>query len=300
MARIRKDFPDICRRHGLKVVELNGWETNGRDPEHGDFDPVGVLNHHTGSKDVYNDLANDLAYAKWLAFDGRDDLPAPLCQMAVSLEGTVYFCAAGRANHAGKAKASGTVAAGDGNTLYVGLEHMNDGQQGWPKSQYEAIVLLNALINIYVTGNSAATDRGHKETSVTGKWDPGRMDMGKLRADVRTRMELLRKPSDPERRSLIEKFRDTRPKFDVKLLDRAVQNGRTGTVKRVRNGLVDAMNSLPRDRKETLVNQVRDQWRTDRIINLRLLNAAVTNGRTGRVEKVRDRVIYLINSLPKE
>lgn len=300
MARLRKDLPDIFRRHGLKVVELEGWWENGRPASTGEFDPVGVLNHHTGSKDVYDDFADDLRYAKWLAFQGRSDLPAPLCNLAGSVEGVVYFVAGGRANHAGKAKASGTVSAGDGNELYVGIEWMNDGSQGWDKIQYDTVVLVNALLNLYQTGNSPATDRGHKETSVTGKWDPGLMDMDKLRSDVRYKMEQLRKSSDPDKRSLIERFRDTAPRFDVKFLDQAVKNGRTGTVKRVRDGLVQQMNSLPNDNGDTLVSRAKDLWNESRVISLPRLNAAVSNGRTGRVEKVRDEVIRLINSLPKD
>lgn len=198
MARLPSNTPAILRSVGLTVKELPGWENNGRP---GSFNPKGgVLDHHTGSYDGQGDAANDLSYARWLAFEGRSDLPAPLCQFALSAEGVVYVCAAGRANHAGRAKASGTMAGGDGNALYIGIEAMNSGSQGWTKKQYDAYVLLNAALCVYITGNSVKTVRGHKETSITGKWDPGKMDMAKMRRDVAAKIKELKagKPSKPE------------------------------------------------------------------------------------------------------
>jgi hypothetical protein len=190
VARLPSNLPAILRGVGLTVEVLPGWESNGRP---GSFNPKGgVLDHHTGSADYAGDPKNDLAYAKWLAFSGRSDLPAPLCQLALSAEGVVYVCAAGRANHAGKAKASGTMVGGDGNGLYIGIEAMNSGSQGWTKKQYDAYVLLNAALCVYVTGNSEKTVRGHKETSVTGKWDPGAMDMAKMRRDVKAKIAELK------------------------------------------------------------------------------------------------------------
>ena len=88
------DLADAARRSGLVVVELPGWDTNGRP---GSFAPRGVLAHHTGSYDTIGDTADDLRYARWLAFTGRPDLPAPLCQLALSAEGVVYVCASDRA-----------------------------------------------------------------------------------------------------------------------------------------------------------------------------------------------------------
>jgi endonuclease/exonuclease/phosphatase family metal-dependent hydrolase len=190
-------LPITLRAAGLKVVEISGWHGRGRPSSTGGFDPVGVLCHHTGSYDSMTDATNDLAYAKWLAITGRSDLPAPLCNIALSAEGVVYVCASGRANHAGRAKASGTVAAGDGNELYIGIEAMNSGSQGWSKAQYNAYVTLCAVLSVKVTGNSVKTVRGHKETSVTGKWDPGQLDMAEFRTDVAAKMKALTTPPPP-------------------------------------------------------------------------------------------------------
>lgn len=172
-----KTLPATLRAAGLKVVELDGWHGRGRPASSGDFNPVGVLCHHTASK------ADGIAGTKILV-DGRSDLPGPLAQFGLSRDGTVYVVASGRANHAGKARASGTVAAGDGNALYIGIEAMNDGVgEPWPPAQYQAYVKLAAALCKHVTGNSAATVRGHKETSTTGKIDP-RFDMDTFRASV--------------------------------------------------------------------------------------------------------------------
>lgn len=201
MAKLPSNLPDILRKHGLKVVEIAGWRDRGVD---GPFNPVGVLCHHTAGHDDLGDAADDLAYVKNVLVKGRSDLRGPLCQLALSAEGVVYIVAAGRANHAGNAKASGTVASGNGNTLYIGIEAMNagTGRDDWEKSQYEAYVLLCAVLSLEVTGNSAQTVRAHKETSVTGKIDPAgpigylkerEFDMGKFRARVAAKMDVLRK-----------------------------------------------------------------------------------------------------------
>lgn len=168
MAHLPSNLPEILRAHGLKVVEVEGWRERGRPASTGTFAPVGVLCHHTATT-----KATSIAAVLRLLRVGRSDLPGPLCHLGLGRDGTVYIVAAGRANHAGEARSSGTVAAGDGNSLYVGIEAFNDGRgEAWPRAQYDAYVLLAAVLCVKVTGNSASTVRGHKETSVTGKIDP--------------------------------------------------------------------------------------------------------------------------------
>lgn len=178
------DLADRFRAAGLKVVEVPGWQRRGRPASVGSFAPVGVLWHHTGSSDRDPDsLKDDLEYAKWLFLTGRSDLNPPLCQISVGRDGTVYVGAAGRANHAGEARASGPVRAGDGNALYVGVECQNNGTEGWEPEQYEAMVAVGVVLTRLLKG-TAAHNRAHKETSVTGKWDPGALDMDKFRAAI--------------------------------------------------------------------------------------------------------------------
>jgi hypothetical protein len=190
------DLADACRKSGLVVVELAGWQANYSN---GAFDPKGVLCHHTGSYDGIADAPDDLSYAHWMAFVGRSDLNPPICNLGLSAEGVVYVCSAGNANHAGQAKASGPMPpAADGNSLYIGIEAMNSGSQGWasvgrdasgtPTTQGQAYARLCAALCLHY-GWPASHVRGHKETSVTGKWDPGLLDMDAHRAAVRRLME---------------------------------------------------------------------------------------------------------------
>lgn len=173
MTNLPADLPKRLRDAGLKVVEIEGWRTRGRPT--GGFEPVGVLNHHTGSYDEIGDTSNDLSYAKWMFLTGRSDLPAPLCQLSISAEGVVYVGAAGRANHAGEARSAGTVAAGDGNRLYVGIEWMLSGTQPISDRQYRAGATTNAVL-LGILGSSVKTVQCHYSTSVTGKWDIGDPD----------------------------------------------------------------------------------------------------------------------------
>lgn len=181
--RLRK----ALKGHGLRLVPIDGWWGRGRPPSTGGFNPVGVLCHHTGS------ATGGKSYAEWMARVGRSDLPAPLCQIGLDKDGTVYLCASGRANHAGTAKASGPIAAGDGNAMYIGIEAMNSGSEGWSKKQYDAYVTVCAALCLHF-GWKAARVRAHKETSTTGKWDPGMLDMHKFRRDVGAEIHRMRQP----------------------------------------------------------------------------------------------------------
>jgi hypothetical protein len=210
---------DILRDAGLKVVEVPGWKTRGRPPSTGSFNPVGVLNHHTGASALGKTMAWIMDYVKWLFLIGRpsDGLPPPLCQMALGRDGTVYLGAAGRANHAGKARARGTVAAGDGNSMYVGIEWMLSGTEAIPRVMYEAGVLLNKVLITKILHSSVGTVAAHYETSVTGKWDIGDPDgvlhngkrvlnMAEFRTDVQNRV--LASPKPPKKPTRVTQARD--------------------------------------------------------------------------------------------
>lgn len=169
MANLPADLAARLRAAGLTVVEIDGWRTRGRP---GSFGPVGVLNHHTGASAKQWSVARRRTYAVWMFLTGRSDLPAPLCHGSIGPDGTFYLGAAGRANHAGKAKKSGSVAAGDGNRIYIGLEWMLSGTESISKAQYDAGVTANAVLT-HMLGNSVETISCHYNTSVTGKWDIG-------------------------------------------------------------------------------------------------------------------------------
>lgn len=213
MSMLTVDLPARLRAAGLTVVTVDGWQSRGRPATTGGFAPAGVLWHHTGG------TQDGLVFARWLFLTGRSDLPAPLCHLAVGRDGVVYLGAAGRANHAGKATASGPMAAGDGNRMYVGVECMNTGSEGWPTAQYKAMVRLGAVLSD-VLGCSASAHRGHRETSVTGKWDPGLLDLDRFRSDIKHQRTAAPAPGGrPEDvRDLIRAARDVR--------DRAKKQGK--------------------------------------------------------------------------
>lgn len=230
------DLATAVRKSGLHVVELDGWRTRTRPASTGGFSPRGVLCHHTASS------RNDREYAVWMATVGRSDLPAPLCQLALDRNGTVYICAAGRANHAGDARSSGPMPGGDGNSMYVGIEAMNTGSEGWTGTQRDAYVrLCAALCNHY--GWPATHVRGHRETSLTGKVDPGGLDLDKFRADVARQM------NNQEGLVMDEKVK---ARFDA--LDDGVAELRQA---------VSTLRVKLADRHQTLIKELRAQGKTD-------------------------------------
>lgn len=187
--------PAILRAAGLQVKEHSGWQTRG----HGAFSNVGVLCHHTatGPTTSNTNVIN-------LLIKGRSDLAGPLCNFGLDRDGVVHIIAAGKAYHAGAAKASGTMAANSsGNNVYIGIEAFNSGiGEKWNKKQYDAYVLLCAVLSKKITGNSSETVRAHKETSITGKIDPygptpyeSSFDMAKFRARVKAKMAALDAPA---------------------------------------------------------------------------------------------------------
>lgn len=195
MSRLPANLPKLLRDEGLTVIEVKGWQTRSRPASTGGFDPVGVLWHHTGTSTRGWSLSAILAYVLRVLVGGRPDLAGPLCQLSISPTGTVYVVAAGRANHAGKARASGPIAAGDGNTLYAGVEVQNSGTEGYPKEQYEAMVTTGMVLSHPgVVGCSSEAHRAHKETSVTGKWDPGALVMPRFREDIHAALNARKAP----------------------------------------------------------------------------------------------------------
>lgn len=172
------DLADACRKSGLKVVEVSGWQSRRRP---GSFAPRGVVAHHTGSG------GDGYGYAAGTLVNGVSGLPGPLCQLSLGRDGTVYVIAAGRANHAGKCRSVGFMTAGDGNTQAIGIEAHNSGSEGWSDIQIAAYIrLCAALCDHYGWPRSHVV--AHAECSTAGKWDPGFggrvIDMNAFRAGV--------------------------------------------------------------------------------------------------------------------
>ena len=185
-------LPAAFRKWGVRFALVEGWEDRGRPMSTGYFDPNALLNHHTGTTSSEEKPAPSLA----TVVNGRSDLSGPLCQVATDYNGLTYIVAAGRANHAGTAKAAMGNPSGDGNAMYIGNEIMTSGLQRMPKAQYDAVVLVSAAILDHF-GYTGATKLGlHHTTSTSGKWDlgAGTGDAGvpysvtKLRSDVAARL----------------------------------------------------------------------------------------------------------------
>ncbi|MFC0508314.1 N-acetylmuramoyl-L-alanine amidase [Micromonospora costi] len=172
---------DVLRAAGVQVVVEGDWLNRMRP---GDFNPIGVLWHHTAS----TSSATNPHPALNICINGRPDLAGPLCQALVDYHGVFHVISAGRCNHAGVSGGSGPIPAGDGNTLMIGWEiDYNGVDQEMTAAQYNASVAATAAV-LTRLGRDASYARGHRETSTTGKIDPSFIDLDVMRADVAAKM----------------------------------------------------------------------------------------------------------------
>jgi hypothetical protein len=168
---------DVLRGAGVAVVEEGNWQARGVS---GSFAPIGVLWHHTASTSSASNPAPSLG----IVINGRPDLEGPLCHALVDYNGVFHVISANRANHAGEARASGPIPAGDGNTMLIGWEiDYNGVDQQMTAAQYASSVRATAAV-LRALGKDASYARGHRETSTTGKTDPAFVDLDVMRADV--------------------------------------------------------------------------------------------------------------------
>lgn len=119
----------------------SSWRTRGRPASTGQWDPHGVLCHHTASPagtSAQSDLNVILA--------GNSEAPGPIAQLFVDRDATLFLVAAGRANHGGKGRRPGIDTGGcaDMNAALIGIEVGNNGVgERWPDPQtdrYGAVV----------------------------------------------------------------------------------------------------------------------------------------------------------------
>lgn len=177
-------------RWGLTVVEEPGWRENNRN-DVAKWGPVhGTMVHHTASADGWG-IVN-------VCFNGRSDLPGPLCAGVIRKDGTVHLVGNGRANHAGSGGTAVLDAvinetaipdrpgpdAVDGNARFYGFECVNrgDGVDPWPEAQLDAIARVQAAICEH-HGWSAQSVIGHLEWT-TRKIDPRGFTMAGMRTRV--------------------------------------------------------------------------------------------------------------------
>ncbi|MFC7549162.1 N-acetylmuramoyl-L-alanine amidase [Plantactinospora sp. GCM10030261] len=172
---------DVLRGAGVETVVHGDWLNRMRP---GSFNPIGVLWHHTAA----TSSASNPHPALNICINGRSDLPGPLCQALVDYHGVFHVISAGRCNHAGTARASGPIPAGDGNTMLIGWEiDYNGVSQEMTAAQYDASVAATAAV-LTRLGKDSSYARGHRETSTTGKIDPSFIDLNVMRSDVAAAM----------------------------------------------------------------------------------------------------------------
>lgn len=167
-------LPGVLRAAGLKVAEVEGWETRGR----GDVGLVkGVMCHHTAGP-----AHGNMPSLKTLV-EGRLDLRGPLAQLGLGRDGTFYVVAAGRCNHAGEGRWRGIAT---GNSSFIGIEAENTGlpSDPWPAVQMDAYVRGAAAL-LSRLGSTAAYCAGHREYALPPgrKVDPS-FDMASFRERV--------------------------------------------------------------------------------------------------------------------
>jgi hypothetical protein len=190
------------KKWGIRYVEIPGWATHNREG-HGAWGPVnGFIWHHTGA---FVAAADAKSYAANTLYNGLADLPGPLCQFSIGLDGTVYLVGWGRANHAGGGDAAvlqhvidedytgqlkptrGNRDGVDGNAHFYGVEIQYSGSKPMADAQYKTALRLSAAICDF-HGWTEKSVIAHGEWS-SDKWDPGYapskiMAMPGVRADV--------------------------------------------------------------------------------------------------------------------
>jgi hypothetical protein len=176
------------------IVEMTGWRTHNRNHIKAFTDVHATMIHHT---------AGEGAGLPRILFDGRDDLPGPLCHDYLDRAGRLYLVGNGRANHAGAVAQNAYNAVRneqavhpypdaaepiDGNAVSYGLECENSGAEGraWTAKQYDVAVRVQAA-RCRFHGWTANSVWAHKEATRRKPVDP-RLDMNKFRADVDERL----------------------------------------------------------------------------------------------------------------
>jgi hypothetical protein len=138
------DTADWLRGVGLTVVEVDsGWKTRARSSGGFSNPPLGIQWHHTASK------ASPESDYNWQAHNCDD---APVGNMTIMRDGSVWMIAAGAANTAGKggpvAMSRGTVPVDSGNSTTWAIEVANNGVgEPWPVVQINAYFVASNEMN---------------------------------------------------------------------------------------------------------------------------------------------------------
>jgi len=97
----------------------------------------------------------------------------------------------------------------------------------------------------------------------------------------------------------VENFWATRNEWDVKILDRVVEAGRTGLKTRIRS-IDGAVKLLPDDLKDDRVDEFKRIYKNRRVLKMDLLNAYLNDHPNAtRVKMIRGRIRNIIKALPR-
>lgn len=151
---------DVCRKSGLRVVEVAGWSTR-HVPGKALTGVQSIMLHHTAT----SSRAQGNMPTLFILRDGLPGLRGPLCQLGLGRDGTVYVVAAGYANHAGA-----TWESWEWNQHSIGIEVEHPGDGPIEGVQLDALVdLVRVLRAAYrvplshvVSHAEAAKPRGRK------------------------------------------------------------------------------------------------------------------------------------------
>lgn len=105
-----------------------------------------------------------------------------------------------------------------------------------------------------------------------------------------------KKEKGPQGKVRLNNFRQSRPDWDVKILDRLQASGAMRMRAKIA-GIEKAVADLPDDVKDTRVAEFKDLFEKRRVLRMPLLNKAVEEGRSGRVKAERDKLRTLIKSI---
>jgi hypothetical protein len=167
VSRYLTELAEVCRRTGWPVIEVDGWQTRARGSGgYGDAKPDHVIVHHTASGPS-SDGWPDVNYMTHT----HDD--APLCNLYLSRDGTIWVCAAGATNTNGKGSDPCGITANDSmNSSAIGIEAGNSGTgEPWPVDQQNSYVeLCAALCDAYLIPVGCV--HAHFEWAPSRKIDP--------------------------------------------------------------------------------------------------------------------------------
>ncbi len=167
-----------------------GWVTHNHNDRQSPLDLEMLVVHHTG------DDAPDDADLRVL-WNGRSDLPGPLCTGGIRDDGTLELISWGTSYQAGPGAANVLAAVRNGyvsnppkpgpdsingNRISMGWETMYSGKNAPTDAATDTLIRLNAAICWYLKW-PATRVIGHREWT-TRKPDPGSLSMAELRSSI--------------------------------------------------------------------------------------------------------------------